>query len=310
MKVLKPKFWDQNYFTFFSIFLYPFSIIYKFIFFIIKLFVTEKKFSIPIISVGNIYLGGTGKTPISLKICKILKEFEQNPVVVRKYYKNHEDEISLIRKHNKIITAKKREDAINLAIEKNFNFVVLDDGYQDLNIKKDLNIICFHSKQKTGNGQVIPAGPLRESLDTLINCQIVLINGVKDLQFEQKLMRYNPKLIFFYYNYFSKGIENLKNKKLIAFAGIGNPTNFFDFLKEKHLNLVKELSYPDHYSYSEKDLEDLNKLEEKFKAKLITTEKDHLRINSFVRKRFEYIKVEVKFEDEQGFKNSIKKLIK
>ena len=102
MKVLKPKFWDQNYFTFFSIFLYPFSIIYKFIFFIIKLFVTEKKFSIPIISVGNIYLGGTGKTPISLKICKILKEFEQNPVVVRKYYKNHEDEISLIKKHNKI----------------------------------------------------------------------------------------------------------------------------------------------------------------------------------------------------------------
>ena len=310
MKVLKPKFWDQNYFTFFSILLYPFSIIYKFIFFIIKLFVKEKKFSIPIISVGNIYLGGTGKTPISLKICKILKEFEQNPVVVRKYYKNHEDEISLIRKHNKIITAKKREDAINLAIEKNFNFVVLDDGYQDLNIKKDLNIICFHSKQKTGNGQVIPAGPLRESLDTLINCQIVLINGVKDLQFEQKLMRYNPKLIFFYYNYFSKGIENLKNKKLIAFAGIGNPKNFFDLLKENHLNLVKEISYPDHYAYSEKDLEDLNKLEEKFKAKLITTEKDHLRINSFVRKRFEYIKVEVKFEDEQGFKNSIKKLIK
>ncbi len=309
MKVLKPKFWDQNYFTFFSILLYPFSIIYKFIFFIIKLFVTEKKFSVPIISVGNIYLGGTGKTPISLKICKILKEFEQNPVVIRKYYKNHEDEISLIKKHNKILTAKKRWDAINLAIEKNFNFIVLDDGYQDLSIKKDLNIICFHSKQKTGNGQVIPAGPLRESLDTLINCQIVLINGFKDLEFEQKLKRYNPKLIFFYYNYFSKGIENLKNKKLIAFAGIGNPINFFDFLRENHLNLVKEISYPDHYAYSEKDLEDLNKLEEKFKAKLITTEKDHLRMNSFVRKRFDYIKVEVKFEDEQGFKNSIKKLL-
>ena len=310
MKVFKPKFSDQKYITFFTIFLYPFSIIYKFIFFIIKLFVTEKKFSIPIISVGNIYLGGTGKTPISLKICKILKEFEQNPVVVRKYYKNHEDEISLIKKHNKILTAKKRWDAINLAIEKNFNFIVLDDGYQDLSIKKDLNIICFHSKQKTGNGQVIPAGPLRESLDTLINCQIVLINGVKDLEFEQKLKRYNPELIFFYYNYFSKGIENLKNKKLIAFAGICNPKNFFDLLKENHLNLVKEISYPDHYAYSEKDLEDLNKLEEKFKAKLITTEKDHLRINSFVRKRFEYIKVEIKFEDEQGFKNSIKKLIK
>ena len=106
MKVLKPKFWDQNYFTFFSFVLYPFSIIYKFVFFIIKLFVTEKKFSIPIISVGNIYLGGTGKTPLvnflAKKFKNKFKKFEQNPVVVRKYYKNHEDEISLIRKYNKI----------------------------------------------------------------------------------------------------------------------------------------------------------------------------------------------------------------
>jgi len=309
MKILKPKFWDQNYYTLLSIFLFPFSLIYKFIIFLRKITVTKKKFSIPVICVGNIYIGGTGKTPVSLKICKILKELDQNPVIIKKNYKNHADEISLIKKHNKIITSKKRGDAIDQAIEKNFNFVVLDDGYQDLSIKKNLSIICFHGKQKLGNGHLIPAGPLRESLNTLKNCQIVLINGKKDIEFEQKLKKYNSKLDCLYFNYYSKNIENFSNRKLIAFAGIGNPQNFFDFLKENHLNVVKEIHYPDHYEYSEKDLENLNKLENRYKAKLITTEKDYLRINSFVRKKFDCIKVELRFENEEVFKNSIKKLI-
>jgi len=309
MKILKPKFWDQNYYTLLSIFLFPFSLLYKLIIFLRKLTITEKKLSIPVVCVGNIYIGGTGKTPISLKICKILKEFNQNPVIIKKNYKNHADEISLIKKYNKILTSAKRIDAINKAIERKFNFVILDDGYQDLSIKKNLSIICFHGKQKIGNGHLIPAGPLRESLNTLKNCQIILINGKKDLEFEIKLKKYNSKLKFFYYSYYSKGIENFKNKKLIAFAGIGNPQNFFDFLKENHLNVVKEINYPDHYEYTEKDLENLEKLENKYKAKLITTEKDHLRINSFIRKRFDCIKVDLRFEDEESFKNSLKEFI-
>ena len=137
-----------------------------------------------------------------------------------------------------------------------------------------------------------------------------MINGKKDLEFEQKLRKYNPKLDFFYYDYYLKNIENFKNKKLIAFAGIGNPQNFFDCLKGNHLNVVKEINYPDHYQYSEKDLENLNKLENLYKAKLITTEKDFLRISSFVRKKFDHIRVELKFQDEEGFKNKIKQLIK
>ncbi len=309
MKILKPKFWDKNYYTLSSLLLYPFSLIYKFFIFLRKVTINEKKFSIPIICVGNIYIGGTGKTPISLKICKILKELKQNPVIIKKNYKDHEDEISLIKKYGKIITSKKRETAVEEAIEKKFNFVVLDDGFQDLNIKKNLNIICFHSKQKLGNGHLIPAGPLRESLNSLKNCQIVLINGKEDLEFELKLKKYNSKIDFFYFNYFSRNIENFKNKKLIAFAGIGNNQNFFDFLKENHLNLIKEIHYPDHYKYSEKDLGYLNDLESKYKGKLITTEKDYLRISSFVRKKFEFIKIELRFHNEEGFKDNIKKLI-
>ena len=310
MKILKPKFWDQNYFTFLSVLLFPISLLYRIVVYLKNINSNQKEFSIPIICVGNIYVGGTGKTPISLKICKILKEFDQNPVIIKKNYKSQNDEISLIKKYSKILVSKKRADAINDAIEKKFNFAVLDDGYQDLSIKKNLSIICFHGKQKIGNGHLIPSGPLRESLTALKSCEIIMINGKKDLEFEQKLKKYNPKLDFFYYDYYLKNVENFKNKKLIAFAGIGNPQNFFDCLKGNHLNVVKEINYPDHYQYSEKDLENLNKLENLYKAKLITTEKDFLRISSFVRKKFDHIRIELKFQDEEGFKNKIKQLIK
>ena len=310
MKIKKPKFWDQNYFTVLSLLFFPLTLLYSIITKIRKIFSKPKKFPIGIICVGNIYVGGTGKTPISIKICKILKELDQNPVVIKKKYKNQYDEISLIKKYSKILVSENREKAIKDAIEKSFNYAVLDDGYQDLNIKKDLNIICFHGNQKIGNGFMIPSGPLRDTLYDLRNAQIILINGKKDLQFEERLKKYNTKLDFFYYNYIAKNIESLKNKKLIAFAGIGNPSNFFELLKENHLNIVKEVSYPDHYNYDEKELDKLQKLQIQYKAKLITTEKDYLRIDQFTRKKYDFVKIEVKFNDEELFINKIKKIIK
>ena len=310
MKIKKPKFWDQNYFTILSLLFLPITLLYIIIIKIRKIFSNPKKFPIGIICVGNIYVGGTGKTPISIKICKILKELDQNPVVIKKKYKNQYDEVSLIKKYSKILVSENREKAIKDAIEKSFNYAVLDDGYQDLNIKKDLNIICFHGNQKIGNGFMIPSGPLRDTLYDLRNAQIILINGKKDLQFEERLKKYNTKLDFFYYNYIAKNIESLKNKKLIAFAGIGNPSNFFELLKENHLNIVKEVSYPDHYNYDEKELDKLQKLQIQYKAKLITTEKDYLRIDQFTRKKYDFVKIEIKFNDEELFINKIKKIIK
>ena len=310
MKIKKPKFWDQNYFTILSLLFLPITLLYIIIIKIRKIFSNPKKFPIGIICVGNIYVGGTGKTPISIKICKILKELDQNPVIIKKKYKNQYDEVSLIKKYSKILVSENREEAIKKAIEKSFNYAVLDDGYQDLNIKKDLNIICFHRNQKIGNGFMIPSGPLRDTLHDLRNAQIILINGKKDQQFEEKLKKYNTKLDFFYYNYIAKNIEGLKNKKLIAFAGIGNPSNFFELLKENHLNIVKEVSYPDHYNYDEKELDKLQKLQIQYKAKLITTEKDYLRIDQFTRKKYDFVKIEIKFNDEELFINKIKKIIK
>tara|TARA_A100000164_G_scaffold381881_1_gene436203 strand:- start:2443 stop:3372 length:930 start_codon:yes stop_codon:yes gene_type:complete len=308
MKIYKPKFWDKKYHTFFSIILWPISFLYQIVISIKETAASKKKFSIPVICVGNIYLGGTGKTPLSIKIWEIFKD-EKRPVVLKKNYKNHQDEIELIKKYCKILVSDKRGDGINRAIEKNFDLVIMDDGFQDFEIVKNLNIICFNSQQGIGNGYTIPSGPLRENLKSLKKCQIILINGKKNLQFEDKLKIYNNKLEFFYFNYFIKNVNEFKNKKLIPFAGIGNPENFFQLLKDSHLNIVKEINFPDHYEYKQADLDNLVAMENKYKAKLVTTEKDYLRISPFNRRRFEMLPIKVNIHEEKKFSQSIKKFI-
>ena len=120
---------------------------------------------------------------------------------------------------------------------------ILDDGFQDYNIRKDLNIICFHQTQKVGNGLVLPSRPLRENLNALKNAQIVVINGDVDENFEKKILNINKNLSIFYTKYVPINIERFKNKKLFAIAGIGNPENFFQILSNNNLEVSKKNSF-------------------------------------------------------------------
>ena len=124
MKINKPKFWDKKNLTFFSILLLPLSFIYIFLMYIRKFFKKEKKFSIPIICVGNIYIGGTGKTPICIKL-KNLLDVKRVPIVIKKKYKDQKDEIELLKKYTKLIVCDERSKGIESAIEKKFDTVIL-----------------------------------------------------------------------------------------------------------------------------------------------------------------------------------------
>ena len=179
MKLYKPKFWDKNK-NFFSILLFPISLIYLCVIKLRKILISKKQFKIPIICVGNIYIGGTGKTPTSIYVAQQLLKGGLNPVIIRKYYKNHQDEYELIKNHFKnLILNKNRSSAIIEAENSMYDLAVLDDGFQDYKIKKDLNILCFNSNQLIGNGLVIPSGPLRENLSVLKDAHLILINGEK-----------------------------------------------------------------------------------------------------------------------------------
>ena len=187
MKLFKPKFWDKQK-DIYSIILYPFSFIFKILSFIKKKIILTKEFKIPVICVGNIYLGGTGKTPLAILLHDELKKIKK-PVIIRKHYKNHKDEYDLIISNKgSLIVDNKRTNAISQAESRGFNLAILDDGFQDFSIKKNLNVICFNSKQPLGNGLVIPAGPLREEISSLERAQIIVINGVRNKSFEEKLI--------------------------------------------------------------------------------------------------------------------------
>lgn len=309
MKISKPKFWDKRSLSLLSLIFLPFAYLYKLIFWIKTFLIKPKNFSVPIICVGNIYIGGTGKTPISMKIYEILKGLRMNPVIIKKNYRDQKDEILLIKKYSQILVGKRRSQVISSAIKKNFDSIILDDGFQDTEIKKNINIVCFNSKQKIGNGLTIPAGPLREGLNSLVNCDLILFNGKKDLEFEAKLNKFNAKLRFVYYEYVPENIERLKNNKLIAFAGIGNPENFFDLLKKNKLNVIKEISYPDHYDYSKKNLDYMIQLKDKYGAKLITTEKDYMRIDPGYHENFDFLKIKMNLDNKDFLNNFFRKNI-
>ena len=247
MKINKPKFWDQKI-SLYSLILFPLSILVELVVIFKRKLIKSKKFNIPVICIGNIYLGGTGKTPTAILVANELIKIGKKPSIIRKHYADQEDEYELIRRyHNGLFVNFKRSKAILEAENNSYDSVILDDGFQDCTIKKNLNIICFNKNQLIGNGMIIPAGPLRESLGVLKDAQVVIINGGKNLEFEEKILKYNKNLNIFYSNYYSVNTSELRGKKLLAVAGIANLLTF-NLLVSEGLDIEKN-DFPDHYQF-------------------------------------------------------------
>jgi len=307
MKFKKPLFWSKNN-NLYSFILFPFSLLIQFLFFFKNIFLKTKKISIPVICVGNIYIGGTGKTPLSIEIVRILKKFNLAPVLIKKFYKDQIDEINLINSKNiEIIKNSSRYIALKEAEERGFKSVVLDDGFQDHSIYKNLSILCFNEKQLIGNGFTIPAGPLREPLGALKRSKIILINGKNNEDFENKIKSINNEINIFYSKYIAQNSHKFLNENILAFAGIGNPENFFDLLKENNINVEKKISFPDHYNYTKKELDKLLKISKENNLKLLTTEKDFFRIKHFNITDIDYLTIKLEIINEELFEKELKK---
>ena len=317
MNLKKPKFWDYQKISIWAILLFPITILYRFIFLTNKFLKTTKQFPIPVICIGNIYLGGTGKTPLAMEIFKIIKFLNKNPAFVRKPYRYVNDEIEMLKKFGKIFTLKDRASSISSLINSKFDVAILDDGFQDFSISPNLSILCFNSKQLIGNGFVIPSGPLRESFSSIKRADCIFINGEKNLEFERKIKNLNSNSKIFYSKYKIKNSKKFINKKIIAFAGIGNPQNFFDLLIENDIEVKKTFSFPDHHHYSEADykkiIAEISLLNDKKVKKqsendvvLLTTEKDYSRLDNKMKNNFDYVEINLEIEDKDKFINLIK----
>ena len=301
MKLIKPKFWDKNYLTFQSLLLYPLT------FFIdlknlITFFKKPKKYSqIRTICVGNIYLGGTGKTPLVSYLTKKLKN-KFKTVIIKKNYLNHLDEKKLLEKNNKVLFDKSRELSLLKAIEKRFELAIFDDGLQDKKIHYDLKIVCFNSISLAGNELRLPSGPLRERLNNLRRYDAVFISGNPISKiFLKRIKKINPKIAVFNGEYVPTNFKKFKKNCHLTFSGIGNPIGFVNTLNQYGIKSEKNLIYPDHYEYSEKEINKIKKLANKKNLKILTTEKDFYRISPKLRKNINYLQIRIKINNLKQF---------
>jgi tetraacyldisaccharide 4'-kinase len=312
-----------------------------------KSLLQSRRLPCKVISVGNITVGGTGKTPMTLYIGRLLTDRGfKTAVLSRGYGGSNEgttrilssgggplygpydsgDEPYLIAtklKDTPVLIGRNRYKSGLLAYEKfNVDIIVLDDGYQHLSLKRDLNILLVSPETLKGNGYLLPRGELREPFQSVSRADLILVKGDKNdqLHFMKRLNMLNNSapLFFFKYNPVSLtnvgssevvGLEFLREKKLLAFCGIALPESFFKTLEELGGNVHRKLTFPDHHTYS---INDLNKLKAASAGVdvIVTTEKDGVKLKEIIPPELELfiLDIDVSITELERFKDYLLKL--
>ena len=307
MNLKKPNFWDQKTPNLFAYLLLPIALIIK-IFIYFKKKPDNSKMNIKTICIGNFYIGGTGKTSLCIKINQILEKRKIKSCFIKKFYKNQADEQKLLENNGKLFLSLTRKEAIQNAINENYEVAILDDGIQDKSIAYDLSFICFNNINWIGNGMTIPAGPLREDINNLKNYDHVFLNGnLENLdEIETQILKINSKINIHLGKYEITNLNEFqKEDDYLVFSGIGNHSTFISMLKEHGFKIKKDFEFSDHYQYSEKDLNKIISEAELLNCKIITTEKDFLRLNGNNDKKIKFIKSELNIIDEEKLIKSI-----
>ena len=310
---------NQIFYRLVSYVLIPISLLYLLIFYLIRIFKTEYKIDIPIICIGNINLGGTGKTSTLLEIinhfkinnkniCVLLKGYGGKKTIFKKVSPDESavqvgDEAIIYSNHVPTYISTNRRLAVKKILDDvNPDFILLDDGFQDKSLFKDKNILMVNGERGFGNKLCLPAGPLRELIKpALKRAQFLIIVGNDKTKIESM---YNDIEI----DTLTASIEPLyidKNKKYLAFSGIGNNQSFFDTLINNNFNVPKTFEFADHHFYTEGELNNLKKIASENNLSLITTEKDFVRIPDEKRKGIECLKVEIKLPNIDEFMHKL-----
>ena len=309
MKLKKPNFWDYKKPNFLSYLLLPLTIPII----LNNFYLNNKKKNtdnIKKICVGNIYVGGTGKTPLSIKLCQTLNNLSFKTAIIKKFYSDQLDEQKLLSEKNKLYCFDNRKKSISFAIKDNIEVVIFDDGLQDKSINYDLQFVCFNSEKWIGNGCLIPAGPLREKINSISKYDAIFLNGNEEDTLEQKkiIRKYNSNIRIFetYYSPIDMDKLNLEDKYLI-FSGIGNPDSFKKTLLKSKINIIKEVNFPDHYQYTTKDIDKIKVFAKNLNAKILTTKKDYIKIEKKDTYGIDFLEIDIIIKNENELIEFIKK---
>ena len=277
--------------------------------FFLKRKIKQSNQKIKKICVGNIYVGGTAKTPLTVKIYKILKDLKYNTATIKKYYKNQIDEQKILNSNTRLYCEKNRNLALSQAIKDSVHVVIFDDGLQDRSMSYDLSFVCFNNIKWVGNGFLIPAGPLREKIESISRYDAIFLNGNErdNSDIKSVICKYNKEIPVFESTYKASNIDQFDtNAEYIIFSGIGNPESFKETVINNKLKVVKEFIFPDHYQYTENDINNITLHAKRLNAKILTTEKDYTKINYNKKYDIKCLKIELTIKDEQKLINFLK----
>jgi tetraacyldisaccharide 4'-kinase len=274
-------------------------------------FVQSAKAEVPVICVGNLTVGGVGKTPVVIAILQRLKARSIRAVALTRGYGGREtgpllvdamthgfedvgDEALLLSAHAPVILARDRAAGARLAVEHGAAMIVMDDGFQNPTLAKTYSLVVVDGESQFGNRLVIPAGPLREPVRAgLARADAAVLMGTNEIPKELENMRVLKARIAA-----AGPTRPLEGRKLFAFAGIGRPEKFYAAIKTAGAHLAGERSFPDHHPFSEGELTALKSDADRVGATLITTEKDFVRIPPNHRAGILTLPVHVVFDDE------------
>ena len=246
---------------------------------------------------------------MSLKINEILGK-KIKSCFIKKYYPDQIDEQKILANHGKLFKSKNRSSSIEQAIDEKFELAIFDDGLQDPSIKYDYRIVCFNIDNWIGNNLTIPSGPLRESIKNLKKYKNVFLNGNNENidKIKEFIHKIDPNIKIYQGEYIPLNMNEFdKNKKYLVFSGIGNHKTFITMLRNNNINIVKDIEFPDHYQYLQKEIDEIISISKKLNCKIITTEKDYMRLNNNNNKIF-HIKSELKIINQETFINDISKV--
>lgn len=271
---------------------------------------------IPVLCVGNYHVGGAGKTPTVLALAKLLRELGETPVVLSRGYGGRlrgpvrvgparhvasdvGDEPLMMADALPVVVSRKRADGVPLARAQGATVILMDDGFQNPSIVKDASLIVIDGSRGIGNGRVFPAGPLRAPLRPQLartDALIVVGSGNSANTIAAEIAGQGKPVLSAHLKPDAAQVEQLRGKRVLAFAGIGDPARFFNTLRASGIEVAAERAFADHHAFSEAEIESLIAEATRGGLALVTTEKDLARLKD----RSEHIvpfKVTLEFDD-------------
>lgn len=306
-----PKYWNKKGLV--STILLPLGCLYALATSLRIRYIKSKKTSVPVICIGNLTAGGTGKTPVAISIASILQQHNYTPFFVSRGYggrlkglevdntkhspEDVGDEPLLLSKQAKVVIDADRYNAASIAVNMGADIIVMDDGFQNPKLHKDLSFIVVDGGFGFGNERPIPSGPLRENLyKGLKRTDAVIIIGEDKFKIAEKFEK-----IPVFKALAKPVIDNLQNQKIVAFAGIGRPKKFYDSLRSLKADIVDTIDFPDHHKYQEDELKKIINKAKNLDAKIYTTSKDFVKIPANLRTNFNVLDIKIAWKNEKEF---------